>query len=155
MAAVTEMPLDSVRLRLRQFGLEVEHWNSDHQNAMRCMEFELLLRHALNLLEQIHRADEKVRALIFRGEMEFDPAFEESLRAQYEAWLKPSPAVLARLERYEGQGFTVECAAEFRMACREVEGIVRDDAAFFSSDKLVQLRDQAIDEHRAGQCAPA
>jgi hypothetical protein len=48
----------------------------------------------------------------------------------------------------------VEAAEPFREAIAGVESIFLDDEAFFAGDKLQQLRDAAIDDHRAGQCEP-
>lgn len=145
---------DSVRQRLEDYGEQVDVWKNDHQRAMYCMEFELLLEHGLSLLAQLNSIDEKIRLKFFRGEVEYDSQYDDILTGYYQQWLKPCDKLLAELKSLKNEGFSVERAEEFRSACREVQGILTDDDEFFTGDALKVLQDQAIDEYRAGRCEP-
>lgn len=149
------LEFNSVRHRLEDYGEQVEDWNNDHERALHCMEFELLLGHGLSLLSQVNTIDEKIRLKMFREEIEYDARFDDVLENYYKWWLKPCDKLLKELNLLEQEGFSIERAGEFRAACREVQGILTVDNQFFSGNALTDLRDQAIDEHRAGRCEPA
>lgn len=150
----SSLAFDSVRHRLEDYGEQVGDWNAAQERATHCLEFELLLAHGLSLLGQVNSIDEKVRLKIFQGDVEYDARFDDLLTNFYQSWLGPRDKLLRELQSLEQEGFPVERAEEFRAACREVEGILTADDEFFTGDELVTLRDEAIDEHRAGRCEP-
>lgn len=142
--------------RIDNFQQEAEQWKIDHDTAMQCVDLELFLQEGLSIYEAINHLDEEYRTLIHSGDAEYDPAAEDLVRRIYERWLEACELLLDLkvIESFEQQGFRVNYADEFRAACREVRGALTEDAEFFSSDRLVELRDAAIDECRRGECRP-
>lgn len=68
------------------------------------------------------------------------------------AWLNAAEAILPHLE--DGDEVTDEQSSRFKACVLEARGILTPDDQFFTGDALAELRDQAIDEHRAGQTEP-
>ena len=147
-------PLESVTRQVAAYGAGAEQWKADHDRAMECLDLELLLQWGLSCYDAINFADEKVRSLARSGKLEFTPEVADVITTAYRSWMKPCETVIRQLEAFERDGFSVEKAERFRSACREVRGILTDDAEFFG-DGLVELRDGAIDAFRTGECAPA
>lgn len=143
----------SVEQRLAGYESEVEQWKRDHDLAIECMDFELLLQHGLSVFDAINWLDESWRSRIYSKQDTYDPKSEELLQDLYQRWLLKCGDLRRELERHE-RHFEVAYSDEFRAACVEVEGILSSDAAFFVGDRLVESRDQAIDAHRRGECEP-
>lgn len=151
--------LDVIRERTGQYVtqadvIEGEKWKRDHDRAMECMDFELLLQHGLSIFEAINLADEKIRRLSRRGNLEYTAEIDEAITAIYRWWQTPCEKITGLLVKFENEGFEVENSEAFRSACREVSGILTEDSQFFG-DELVKTRDQAIEDHRAGLCEQA
>jgi hypothetical protein len=72
---------------------------------------------------------------------------EQTLRE----WLAVCLLLSAKIDQLEKEQGPIEGAAEVRSRIREAQGIFTRDEDFFHHDKLIELRDRAIDEHRAGQ----
>jgi hypothetical protein len=66
-------------------------------------------------------------------------------------WLEVSLLLLQKIDRLESEHGIIEGTKEFRAKIAEARGIFTPDEDFFRDDKLIELRDQAIDQHRAGQ----
>jgi len=120
-----------------------EHWKQDHQEAMRCFDFEEVLAFGLSLYDYLNRIDEAWRAKVHRQLISYDAEFDRLIEELYRLWLKPCDRILNRLTSFE-KHFEVEGAKEFRAACREVKGLLTPDEEFFSQDRLVRLRDEAV-----------
>lgn len=142
----------TVKRRMQDYGDQVRRWQHLQSLTAQCIEFELLLRHGLSLLTQVNEADEKWRSAVMRGQVQYDPSFEEELTQFYQWWIQSGEIALEELDRIESTGMDVDHAADFRIAINEVRGILTDDREFFCSDKLVELKDRAIDDFRAGKC---
>lgn len=133
---------------------EQEQWKADHDVAMKCMSFESHLGLGVSLFESINRIDEAWRAKVHAKQVEYDPAVDEQIAFFYLWWFSPSDVLLDVLDYFESLGFQVEHADRFRAACREVHGLLSNDTEFFAGDRLAQLRDDAIESHRRGECEP-
>ena len=140
-----------VRSAIGSFKIEADEWKWDHDAAMKCYEFEDFLLVGIALFDAITQFDERHRARVLSGEIEFDPDHSELVREAYKWWLEPSGSIAAHIAKLRAQYGEVKNAEKFLSLCREAKGILTDDAAFFSGDALVALRDEAIDEHRAGK----
>ena len=134
-----------------------ESWKADHDAAMKCYRFEEMLWAANGVFDAITQFDENHRARVFSGEIEYDADHSGVIKEAYRWWLGPSEGFKQAIERYRGRFGEVSNSEEFLSRCREAQGILTDDAEFFSGDALTQLRDEAIDAFRAGQtseCGP-
>ena len=146
MIAAAQLLHDQMKLAESQ----AEQWQQDHEDARDCHVLEFLLRTSLRFLDEIGNLDNKNRLLVLQGEAE---AGAEELAAKlYQHWFKGATTILMpSLTAMEGKGYQVEGAVEFRTACREVKGILTPDAQFFDGERLVDLRDKAIEAHRRGE----
>lgn len=135
--------------QIEAYGREVDRWRHEHDAAMKCRDFELLLKLGLDVYETLRRIDAEISAAVFRGErVQADLEFVDLV---YRLWLAPSAEVERRLEEFERSGFRVEFAAEYRSAGREVRGLLTPDDEFFRGEALADLRDDAIDAYRRGR----
>jgi hypothetical protein len=125
-------------------------WKRDHDAALQCRDLEDTLAVGNWLFGALSRIDDGWHGEVFEGRIPYDPEEEAQIRSFYRGWLKPCEQMLTKIAEFEAQGFEVSGASEFRRNCSEVKGILTPDSQFFSSDALVELRDQAIDSHRAG-----
>lgn len=138
---------------LAEYSEQAERWKLDHDEAMACRDLEQLLVMGLMLAFSIDMIDTNWRTAMLADQVEYDLAEEEEIRGRYRAWLAPAADILGRIEAMEAKGFAVKWADEFRRAHREAVSLTVPDAEFFSGEALVELRDAAIDSHRAGRGA--
>lgn len=140
--------------RLKLYRSEAAQWKVDHEQAPEYPDFELLLQGGLAVYEAINHIDESWRALVLAGEEEYLQEKEDCITNLYRLWLEPWKDLLSDLKDIEATGYKVKYAEEFYRACVEVCGILTPDEKFFSGDELVELRDNAIDSLRRGECEP-
>lgn len=147
---------DRVEKRIDSYHRGVEQWKIDHDDAMECLDLELILQEGLSIYDAINHFDEKWRSIVYDNPATYDREADDLIRKAYERWLTISEWILKShlIEEHQQRGFQVEYADKLRAACREVRGILADDAEFFSSERLVELRDEAVDEFRRGECQP-
>lgn len=127
-----------------------ERWKEDYEAAMKCRDLEDWLYVGNGIFDAITRFDEKHQGRVFSGEIEFDPEHESLIKEAYRWWLGPCADFTSQIESLRRQNFDVNNSEQFLSNCREAMGILTDDAEFFDSEALIALRDEAIDEHRAG-----
>jgi len=139
-----------VRNALGSYQIEAEEWKRDHFVAMKCFEFEDFLLVGIGLFDAITDYDERHRARVLSGETEFDPEHSELIKEAYRWWLKPCREIRVEIEKFRKQFGEVKNSDKFLSRCREAEGLLTDDAVFFSGEDMITLRDAAIDDHRAG-----
>ena len=120
------------------------------------MDVEAILRVGNAVFSFVTWIDDELSLASLKGELEeLSPeALREQLHNLYRAWLRPCDAVELAVRRCEADGFEVEGAEEFRSARREAQGVLTPDAEFFRGDELVVLRDQAVEDARAGRVEP-
>ena len=147
-APMSQQRFGVVSNRVTAFREEVESWKTDHDLAMKCMDFESLLQAGLSVLDAIHSIDERCALAVRSGQAIADDDIQEAITRLYEDWSVPCARVLQKLPEFEHAGYAVKYAPEIRAASREVAGILTKDADFFVGDAIVDLRDEAIDAHR-------
>jgi hypothetical protein len=150
MTTSVELVSNVIRRRLSAYAEESELWNRDHRLAMASADFEDHLAFGLKLFDRITEIDQSWRREVFSGMVDYDSGFDAEIRELYEAWNKPCDLNEAVLSWLESRFGPVNHAEEFRSHCREVKGILTPDDQFFADEKLVDLRDQAIDDLRGG-----
>jgi hypothetical protein len=146
-----ELKFRHVREQLSLYEQQSESCMLDHEDAVRCRDFEELLAIGIALCDLVHRLDEEWRRQVRSGNLQYDPAADSAIQSLYELWFRPCDKLRATLQQLEDRGFTIEGAREFRQRCDEVRGILTPDEEFFAGDALVSLRDKTIDEHRRGE----
>lgn len=132
-----------------------EKSGSDVPPARACFDLADLIVQGLAVLESIHSLDHDWRFLVYEKRLVYSEAFERRIGRLYQMWYETSADVIAVYDcisiDYQKQGFDTQPIERLRSACREVEGLLTDDEAFFKDQKLVELRDAAIDAHRNGK----
>jgi hypothetical protein len=103
------------------------------------------------LFRAISLVDQNWHTEMYEGRTPYDEADEVEIAGYYRTWLHTGDRVLEAIEEQEARGRSVAGAEEFRKNRREAQGLLVDDAAFFGGDALAELRDEAIDDHRAGR----
>jgi hypothetical protein len=150
--------LNAVRRCLRTCEEGRELWKEDHDLAMVCCDVQEQLALLVYLFERIHRTDESAREAIFAGRQDHSPEFDRELENVYREWASVAGKYLDVVEKLESQGFFVEGADQARHRLREATGLLTPDDEFFTPDdassrieKLVQLRDEALEAHHRGE----
>lgn len=128
-----------------------EKWKTDHEEAMKCMDFEAIIAFGLSIYQFLNNLDEMWRMNVLKGQMAHDKSVDDVIDKLYRAWSEPCGHLLNSLASFEKAGYEITGADKFRAACREVEGLLTTDNDFFHHDKLLELRDRAIDEHHDGK----
>lgn len=146
------MPDQLLDRELRLYVDVSQQWKADHQEALGCYKFEDILARGVQVFGLIVNTDENWRAAICAGRIQFEEAARDEILAAFRLWLQPCDAILQHLAYFEGAGFDVKHAYDFRSCVRECQGILTPDEQFFVDDRLVELRDEALDQHRDGNC---
>lgn len=146
------MAIETVKNKVQTYQEESEKWKTGHDQAMDCLEFELHLLFGNSVYKAINFIDEHVRSIWRNGKKPYCKETDDTIFQLYQQWFGVGKEMEARLLAFEKEGFVVQHSKPFRKALREVSGILQDDAEFFSDEKLVKLRDEAIEQHRRGSC---
>ncbi len=141
---------DLVRREVELYRDYSELWKTEHNRAMACYKFEDLLAKGIQAFEDINRYDELYRSGVYSGRVKSDQKVVDGIKSLYALWLLPRDYLTRRMRALEKDGFKIKNAKEFRSCCREAVGILTPDEEFFQGEKLVQLRDAAIDANRQG-----
>lgn len=131
---------------------EVDRVMQDHYAAEACAAFEYQLRKGLVLFRALIEADEHLREQAYADKFDYSAEVVQAFADLFRWWLSPKDQVLKWIEFFETRGHTVEGADKFRAACREAIGIATPDQDFFGGDKLVRLRDEALEANHLGEC---
>jgi hypothetical protein len=139
-----------VQRRIRNLEEELKVWRSNEE-ARRYIDFCQIIGDAINTFMLINRLDELYRSLVFQGRCQYNESLNESIGDLYWQWVGLGRKIERLHERYCVHDRHEELAEQFKVCYREACGIVIPDEKFFASDKLVDLRDQALDEFAGGE----
>lgn len=134
---------------------DVEAWQKDHDAlAADCWTWEDMIATANFLFDQIMRQDVRVQRylLVERGRDGAD--LQEQLCQVLLGWMDASLGVIAQGERLQQQYGRVEGLDALRENVSQAKSILTPDDEFFDPDRLAPLRDEAINDHRAGLTEP-
>lgn len=129
---------------------EAEPWKEDHDTAMICFSVEQMVSWGNRLFRGLCEDDEIWQTHVLESNVAYDSDWQENLLDLFRKWRRGSERLLTQIEWLEGSGFEVRGSSEFRRNCIEARGILTDDDKFFVGEALINLRDEAIDEHRRG-----
>jgi hypothetical protein len=108
------------RLASARRYLEVfeESWKADHDDAMRCRDFEEIAAEATKVFELVDELVRQRRECVFRGLQDPNPQLDEEEKNLYADWLRLTEEDVPHLEGLEKTYGVVEGAERLR-ACRE------------------------------------
>jgi hypothetical protein len=125
-------------------------WRPDHDDAMQCRDLEEWLTILVAAYDLAVQRDEDWRLNVFRKQEPYDAIVHGEINATFEAWRVAAQKMEQNVGQLESKSFTVEHSAALRDRLREVEQLLTPDSKFFRDQKLVDLRDQALDAHAKG-----
>lgn len=125
-----------------------ENWQGDPLEAMACRDFEEWLKLCVEVFERIGRFDESWRSDVLQGKTEYSAGADVLIRDFYGDWRDSCRRFEAQAAKFVETYGRVENLEEFNACWREVNGILTDDQEFFSDERLVEARDNTIDERR-------
>jgi len=138
------------RLELFRQEVEAEPWKKAHAEAMDCVMFEGTLSIGIMIYESLIAADEKLRGDLLKGNCVFDPKQDENMRLLFRGWMAPCAKAEERIQALTAAGFKVENAEKFRKCYDEARWMLLPAGEAFDDPKMVECRDKAIDDLRAG-----
>ena len=135
---------------------ELEAWQADHLEAMRCRSLEDAISFGLSLLKNIQRHNAAWAADIESGLSEFSWEDAKQFAAWYGGWLEESKHLIRAMKEYEKRGYGVEGANLFREQFTDISLLPLDiDNTKKSIESLAAGRGiplkKAIDELHCGK----
>jgi hypothetical protein len=128
--------------------------NADHDAAMKCYEIQERAAYLVFVFERISHADEEIHAENLGDSSQEAADVLKALEELYAKWYATATECLQVIERAEAEGFEVDGSDAFRRYHREARGVLTPDEEFFQGDKLVELRDEAIDANQKEDVEP-
>lgn len=151
MSELFEDVADSVDRYSRRVDTYAEKWKKDHDDAMMCLGLEEAIAFGLCIYNHINRLDEIWRLGVLSKKVPFRADVDLFITKAFRQWLTGSKKLAKIVKKLENLKYEVTGVVEFHSACREVEGVLTDDATFFGADKLPAMEASAIQSHRTGQ----
>ncbi len=145
-------PLGRVRFAEREvlrYRRDVEDGAKGHDASDPGWAWDEVVAKANFLFDRLIDLDLDIRELVLSDRMEFDPGLDAKVRGLLRDWLDVSLRVIPHIE-----GRTVDAADLLRTRVEEARSMLTPDGEFFGGDELARLRDDAIDDHRAGRTEP-
>ncbi len=104
-------------LRTQLESYEKAGWQIEHERAMECCDLEDWIYYALKMLEVIQNNEQRYLEHLGAQRIEFKKEDVENIDHLYALWYKPCGHLLREIERVEKQGYQIENADKFRIAC--------------------------------------
>ena len=122
-----------------------------HRIANACGEFEEILRDFNLLLAELLFLDSQLQEEYFEGK-DYDSELGERFAVLFAKWVVIAQKLVEDAKRFEAEGHLVSGAETIRLGMLEVKsGLNPSDTV---GEKLIQLRDQSVDEYRDGKSLP-
>jgi hypothetical protein len=147
------MNLNAQRERIQLFEKEIdglEGWKREHNQAMECFRLEDSLKLGILIYDSLAAIDHYVRNEFLSGAIPFDPEYEDSIRTLFEYWLRPGQKLEKEISALKEIGFVVEGEDKFRKRYEEAKWMLLSASDAFDHEKMIDLRDRAVDSLRSG-----
>src|SRR5262245_48565348 len=143
----------ALRKHMEAYEATPKEWKQEHLDAMLCFDVEDSIEFGLFILERINDLDEDVRMDGYGDQ--FSPVEFAKLCAEIEGlygkWLTASEVHEKAIDLLEQMSFKVERSDDLRREIKQTRAMLTPDSAYFAGDKLVNLRDEAIESHARGE----
>jgi hypothetical protein len=139
--------------RIDAYKGEYELWKEAHEASQLYFDIRDLVEEGLALYGKMLFVDEAWRRQVFRREIPYDAKLAGLLKQSFKVFSETLCGIESLLPPIEKKYGGVAKSDEFRRACRALRDAMTSDEEFFTSDKLVELRDSAIDEFARGECS--
>lgn len=148
------MPDHGLAERLLSAYQDAEPWKVEHDARMECFQIEDAITAGNALFALVSEYDFQWHERVMSGVWPYSEASERPPEALYRLWLGAAERVLERAETRTREGHAIKGLEEYRDNVREARGVLTPDDDFFTSEELADLRDAAIEDHRAGLTEP-
>jgi len=146
------MPSGALAKKMLSAYTEIESWKFDHDVAMDHLDMEETIAWGNRLFQGLSESEAIWHAHVLEGKIDFAQTEVDEIKANYRAWLVASEGLLHLVKKLEACGREVSGAADFRANCAKARALLKSDDEFSPSEAVIELRDRALEEHRAGRC---
>lgn len=157
-ARVPVEPKGGIAYVVKEFGYcrdRVAKWKQDHDALIGGLwAWEDLVEKAGRLFDRILELDDDLQGQFLRRERPFDAALAGEIAALMPDWLVLAQSVLQTIKPVEDDYGSVRGAPDLRVKVDQARAMLTPDPLFVAGDTLARLRDEAIEEHRAGRTEP-
>lgn len=131
-----------------------EAWKLEHNQAMACFEVQELVLDGNQLFDAINRLDEGYRSLVFDKIVPYSEAMETLITNLLRQWMDSSERLLSLFSKLENdfksRSFDFTSVEELNVNIGECKAMLQSTNNSLVNDSLVEFRDTAIDQLRAG-----
>ena len=159
LAVSSAQPATDIEFAEREVGRlreELESWKQALDQLDECWPGEELVVKANVLFGRIMDLDTDIQEGVLEGRIPHDPRLDAQVGDLLKQWLDTSLPLVLRIDR-GGRGpdqEAVEANAGFREKIGQARMILTPDPDFFRDDRLIDLRDAAIEAHRSSLTKP-
>lgn len=140
-----------VRDKVDAYEDECDYWQADHEKAMLYFDFRDLVADGISLFSDLCRLDENWRESMLKDEVLFDQFFADKLNTLLSRFYRTTKSICEiLLPKFEASFGDVERSAEIRSVLKELECIATADHEFFTHEKFIRVRDQALSDDKQG-----
>lgn len=150
--SVIKLKMKAARYQVKAADANFEAWKIEYKKAQKVYDAQDQIEGMNRIFEAVYELDTAISAICHSGKVECEKVLAQ-MRKLYSHLLKSAKRIDRFARRLELDGYKVNGLDGLRNNINEVEGILTDDAEFFG-DALTDIRDSAIDAHRAGQTEP-
>ena len=141
-------PITEYRVRATEHRIDfVERELRDHHQATECAELQSVIADATLILVDLFEIDADLQDMYLDGTPRHQP-LDERVTSIFNRWLVLAKELESRAFKFEEQGYSVEGVDQLRIGIADVVG--GTDPSCEMDDKLTELRDNAVEEHRRG-----
>ena len=154
----TTQPTTRIEFAEREVGRfveDIQDWKQRHDEvAKNCWPLEDLVAKANYVFVRIMGLDTDIQEGVLNGQIEFDPLLDEQIRSLLKRWHDISREVLPHVERLNQEYQAIDGSSDFRENFDQARMILTPDLDLFLDERLIVLRDAAIEAHRSSLTEP-
>ena len=141
-------PITDYRVRATEHRIDfVERELRDHHQATECAGLQSVISDATFILVDLFEIDADLQDMCLDGTACHQP-FDDRVTNFFDRWLILAKELESRSFKFVEQGYSVEGIEQLRSGIADVMG--GSDPSCEMGDKLIELRDNAVEEHRRG-----
>jgi hypothetical protein len=153
--AIELLAVRNAKAHMQSYSRESDDLMARRIENMDGRDCEAYLQMGIESFDWLIRADRLIRLNVYRGKANFDAEAESAIQELCQIWLKPVAFAEQWIANQQSRGYEVSNLAAFRHRVEEMSAIVEaiEDATETLPTAIVQLRDEALQEHRDGETA--
>lgn len=137
---------------VKRYRDDVEGWKKLHDDLQEdCWIWEDLIAKANFIFLRYLKLDHDIQQAILTSVIDYSEETEQEMWTLLRDWLDISRQLIPQVDRLKQSYGSVDGSEDLLRNVKEAEAMLTPDDEFFSGDKLVSLRDRAIEDHRSGE----